>query len=271
MPFPLPESITVESNGADTVNIDVISVKLGDVNGSNEVSSRLKAQVRSTANHELSVGSAIRSLGSKTYDLPIYADDTDLLALQFGIRLADQVDDFVELWSDQIAISNDDYIIDGSELKMAWTSGDVTIDITQPLFYIRIVGDLESSELPFEKSEMLSAWIDRSLVEQDVDFVRDENRITHNRKPAMTLVSVAPNPIVNSSKVTIELESAQDVTWSLINANGQVISKQQQYFSSGTNYIQLNNTDFGDHQGVIFLHINTQDQEITERLIRIGN
>ena len=235
------------------------------------MSSRLKAQVRSTANHELSVGSAIRSLGSKTYDLPIYADDTDLLALQFGIRLADQVDDFVELWSDQIPISNNDYNIDGPELKMALTNGDVTIDITQPLFYIRIVGDLESSELPFEKSEMLSAWIDRSLVEQDVDFVRDENRITHNRKPAMTLVSVAPNPIVNSSKVTIELESAQDVTWSLINANGQVISKQQQYFSSGTNYIQLNNTNFGDHQGVLFLHVNTKDQELTERLIRIGN
>ena len=271
VPFPLPESIVVEPTDDGMLSIEVISVKHGDVNGSNEVSSRLKAKVRSSVNHVLSVGSAIRSVGSKTYDLPIYADDTDLLALQFGIRLADQVDDFVKLWSDQIAISNDDYIIDGPELKMAWTSGDVTIDITQPLFYIRIVGDLESSELPFEKSEMLSAWIDRSLVEQEVDFVRDENRIIYDRKPAMTLVSVAPNPIVNSSKVTIELETAQYLTWSLINANGQVISKQQQYFSSGTNYIQLNNTDFGDHQGVIFLHINTQDQEITERLIRIGN
>jgi len=131
---------------------------------------------------------------------------------------------------------------------MAWTNDDVTIDITQPLFYIRMVGDLESSELPFEKSEMLSAWIDKSLVEQDLNFVRDENRIILNRKPVLTLVSVSPNPIVNS-----------------------VMAKNQQYLTAGTNYIQLDNADFGDYQGVIFLQINTKDQEITERLIRISN
>jgi len=49
------------------------------------------------------------------------------------------------------------------------------------------------------------------------------------------------------------------------------MAKNQQYLTAGTNYIQLDNADFGDYQGVIFLQINTKDQEITERLIRISN
>jgi hypothetical protein len=268
-PFPIPK-IAVESSADGLVNVEVISVKLGDVNGSNEVSSRLKAKVRSTEYHQLSVGNPIYSEGSMLYDLPIYADDSDLLALQYGIRLTDHVDDFVSVWSDQININTDDYNINNTELKMAWTNDDTQIDISRPLFYIRMAGTIDQNGLPFEMSEMFSAWIDKSLIEQELAFVRDDQRILETRKPGMSIVSISPNPIVKSSTVTVELVSAQHVSWTLISSSGQVISRNGQYFNAGSNQIQLSEADFGGYQGVLFLHVNSPEIELTERLIRIG-
>lgn len=79
-------------------------------------------------------------------------------------------------------------------------------------------------------------------------------------------LSVVPNPTDKVANVTMELASAQDLRFELINAAGQVVWTEDRPGANGSVHLRLDMTSYD--KGVYMLRIHMAEKIVTQRVVK---
>ena len=114
-----------------------------------------------------------------------------------------------------------------------------------------------------ESNTPLSVNFDGGIVTiGEVNSVNDFSTIA-------TQVDIAPNPSAADVNVNLLVENGGEMSWTLLETNGQLIANGIANLTPGQNTLQLENTLF-KHTGAFILKLQVGDRVLTKRLLRVA-
>ncbi len=270
-PWPYPETITLEDVDRDQTELDMMAIKIGDVNGSNEVNSRFKANGRSAVT--FSVMDQQLSTSAVT-EVPVYADDLQIWGAQFSIAWDREVE-VLGLTAGQIALDAEDYHInaEGRWLTMSH-AGVAPFETTeeQPLFYIMVRSDAgqyisESILLGTDRLDALAVVND--LEEQDIVFDWQRVEAPEVESDVLSLSEVSPNPVSDRAALSLYIPADQAVELEITDASGRSLWSDTQYFTKGKHKININTNHLHTSQGLLLFHLYTESDHLVRKMMRV--
>ncbi len=268
VPFSYPETITFNTNTKE-INLEIISVKVGDVNGSNEVSSRFKANSRSLDESRLTIGQAFdNDLKTERY-IPVYSSESEIFGFQLGLSLQ-RGHQISHIHSTTIDIDSQHTYIDGNQVKISWNANNETVvlDDQEPLFYVVTNStEAQGQDLIVDPS-IEPLWINNEYQEQDITLEYDNDLYQGAILSDLTVGEISPNPFIDQTRFDIEMTAADEVIWTIYDTRGKRLYQGQSVFSKGTHSISIDAADLGLYRGIMFLHIASHNRTIVRKIVR---
>ena len=275
-PFPYPEQINLEDLNSNEMDHNVVAIKIGDVNGTNTVSSRILAGGRSDNPMELSMTNVGFGRG-EVLSIPVRADqDRSIMGLQHSIIYDISALSGMSIESGVLDLSEENYYFDNQagELKMSWTSpeGGIEVKSGDALFYINFVAtgngvlaNTVNTKARAMQSEMVtdnfeSHEINLQIVEETAESTTNDNIVVY---------AGVPNPFSDESIIAFDLKEDTDVSLQLFDLSGRMLYEDKQYYSRGKNEVKVTADDLYNHSGVIVVYITTKWGRVTQKLTLI--
>ena len=258
-PFPFIEELDLTYLDQSSLTFDFMGVKIGDVNGSNSISSGIKASGRS--------GSVAVELLWKNDALHFVSTKDEYLS---GLQLNFEdynFDDALIVTSGALQLSSENYLVQEDNMVISWTDGDgIAVKSGETLFSIKLEDRTSVSELKdafvVEKSE----WINDDLTYRSVrleDRVEGEVLLTSNQSIS---IFNAPNPFIDYTDVYIELESAATLDVQLVDLSGKVVLTEQRYFEKGRSVLTIDPIRLNMQPGLFILTVEDGSQRQIHKL-----
>lgn len=267
-PFPFNEEINVGDLQFSSLNNDMMSIKIGDVNGSAATSLIAEAQSEKRADKNMTFVIEDAKAESGLVSIPVYAEGIkSMVGYQFTMNLDNA--EYVSVEAGQLEVSDDNFGIIGSELTTSWSSANaVSINTTEPLFTITLdVNEATRiSELISINSEGVSAEAyDNSLNTYNVSL---ETRSGDLEEGDFALFQNRPNPFLESTQIKFFLPEATDVELIITDVTGRLVTKKIQNYPAGTQNILINYSDLNT-SGVLYYTIKAGEYKATKKMISI--
>ena len=262
-PWPFVEDISLLQVNQDMMDNDFIAVKIGDVDVSAIVSLE-DDEVENRNAGEVKVLHDLLSIGENEYLVPVYLDEEiSLYGLQLAIRLNEGMDmDLFEVG--KLAVSDNQIRYDEGVLRIAFSSEDLlTVKPGEALFHMTV-----SSENTITEAFTIDAGLMKSeLYNEDFQVVNLEagNMMNDNQ---IILHQNVPNPFNGTTRIRLDLPTADEVTFSVLNLAGQIISTESKFYEAGENFIILNSEDF-EENGVYYYKVEAGNYSTTRKMIKV--
>jgi len=267
-PFPFNEEINVGDLQFASLYNDMMSIKIGDVNGSATANliSNGKSEKRADKNMTFVIEDAAAESG--LVSIPVYAEGIKtMLGYQFSMNLDNA--EYVSVEAGQLEVSDQNFGINDSELTTSWSNANgVSINTTEPLFTITLdVNDATRiSELISINSDAISAEAyDNSLNTYNVSL---ETRSSDLEAGEFALFQNRPNPFLESTQIKFFLPEATDVELMITDVTGRLVTKKTQNYPAGTQNIVINYSDL-NASGVLYYTIKAGEYTATKKMISI--
>ena len=267
-PWPLVESIELETTEDDMMNNDFVAVKIGDVNGNAtmNLTGIAQSEVRG-APFEMYYNDRIINEG-EVVELTIHGDEkAELYGYQFTIE-SDGLS-FIDVAADAVPMKESNVgVLSKSVITVSY--GDVTP--------INVLEDKALFTMKFkaERSGYISEMIDMtSLVTPSEAYISDalnaKGIILTAKRDAETLSTNAlyqnePNPFKDKTMVGFELAEAGEVTFTVTDVAGKVLKVVNTEGVKGFNSIPLDAEEFGI-TGVLYYTLESNDFTESKKMI----
>jgi hypothetical protein len=267
-PFPFNEEIIVGDLQFSSLNNDMISIKIGDVNGS--VSSNLagstQSEIRASKDMKFVIEDDQVEAGFIT--IPVYAEGMKSIAgYQFTMDLENA--DYVSVESGQLEMSDDNFGVYDGQLTTSWSNASgIDINTTEPLFTITLDAhdDTRISNIMSINSDALAAEAyDNGLDTYEVSL---ETRSGDLEEGEFALFQNRPNPFIESTQIKFFLPEAADVELVITDMTGRLVTKKTQSYPAGTQNITINNADL-NVSGVLYYTIKAGEFTATKKMISV--
>lgn len=273
-PFPFPESVVVNKTNNNLTEANMMAIKIGDVNGSNKISSGLKAKGRSASSIVFSLVRPVQST-DQTVTVPVYSNAFyKATGLEFFIDLGDA---HATISSGQITIAEDNYHQDkNGMLRFSWTEPyeGLSLSPEAPLFFINI--DLSATQksikevLNMNNLDPASAIIDAQLTEHNLTFqLVDSSNPDIEISGAPKIISSTPNPFSISSKIMYQVNQDEEVIIAIYDARGKQILQKKLMSFKGLNTFYLNEPVLDDYKGILLIGISNKERNTFTKLIKL--
>ncbi len=127
-------------------------------------------------------------------------------------------------------------------------------------------------EIPGKNSEIATVVIDDENQGADIDFVVTSSIVVLTAVPGFERLTEAgeiyPNPVYGDASLELTLTESVDVTVSVYNQTGQIVSTGVQHLNSGRQLLKINSADL--QEGVYYVNILSENGGvITRKLVKI--
>jgi len=271
-PFPFPESIAINDINKDEMDLNMMAVKIGDVNGSNEVSSRLKSNGRSHMSISWEVMEPTEDANDPRQMMwPVYGRDLKAL-LGFQLALQFESNEVLGLVSGQIDITSEDYHVDQQGLlKMSWlTLGEeaIIVDEGMPLFYIITKGN-KLDEGYIQNDELPGLVITEDLEEVSLSIVLKKSSDLFEILSDVQLSQNTPNPFREDTRFVLTVPKEQKVNIAVYTIDGRLIYSDNQWYPQGTHNIRFNTNSLHNYRGVMMVHVTNGTTQLVRKMVRV--
>lgn len=247
------EKININPGTQDINNADFVGIKLGDVNGSYE---QLLSQNADARNEAIKYLDYTLENEKATYKTTVSGP---ISALQMTIPTSSTVN-ITGISSDILNEEDFDYYIGDQEVSIIWFHPTpVNFEEGQQLFEINGSGLDGLIHARTRASRMYDGRDD----EFQVILRESENNLGY------ALSQNYPNPFTEESYVDMNLPETANVTFTVLNQNGQVVSKRTSQYGTGDHRINVSELIGNNHFGVFMLRAETNRFTKTIRLIRV--
>ncbi len=267
-PFPFNEEINIGNLQFASLNNDMISIKIGDVNGNavTNLSAGTISEKRSDKNMTFVIEDAIAESG--LVSIPVYAEGIkSMVGYQFSMNLENA--DYVSVEAGQLDVSNDNFGFNGTDLNTSWSNANgVSINTTEPLFTmtVDVNNDTRISELISINSTAVNAEAyDNSLNTYNVSL---ETRSGDLEEGVFALFQNRPNPFLESTQIKFFLPEATEVELIITDVTGRLVTKKTQNYPAGTQNIEINYSDLNT-SGVLYYTIKAGEYTATKKMISV--
>lgn len=267
-PFPFNEEINVGDLQFSSLNNDMMSIKIGDVNGSVTANINAETQSEKRADKNMTFVIEDAKVESGLVSIPVYAEGIrTMVGYQFAMNLDNA--EFVSVEAGQIEMTEDNFGINDSELTTSWSNANgVAINTTEPLFTITldVMDDTRISELLSINSTAVSAEAyDNGLTTYNVSL---ETRSGDLEEGEFALFQNRPNPFLESTQIKFFLPEATDVELIITDVTGRLVTKKTQNYPAGTQSVEINYSDLNT-SGVLYYTIKAGEYTATKKMISV--
>lgn len=265
-PWPLKESIDIYDLESDVMGNDFVAVKIGDVNGSANLTSD-DISVNTRSDESITMSHDILALNDlNEYLIPFYFESNqELMGMQLAMNFNHHAIEIIDIESGKMGIAENMTFIGDGQLAISWSKGkSIECNKDDALFYVTVKSTTKLNDDVFN---LLSNGLNAEIYDQNLNvFNIDIRRKTQNYENK--LFQNVPNPF--SSVTTIEFELAHDSQASLTiyDTNGKVVKIINNNFRKGTNSVLLNNNDLNGN-GLYYYQLDTEYFSSTRKMILI--
>ena len=260
---PLAQNFTEDYNIPALSNdmlADFVGVKIGDVNGSVEVSGFASDELETRSSNVLRLEGTFD--GSQ---LIIKSSNTAVLrGMQMTIEYDKELVNAVSLTPLSLALNADSYYINEQEgyITMTWNVDDVLkVSAGEELFAITLDGKVDPSVI-----EISSLVTKAEAYNKDFEIME----IGYDGGSAISEIALLqnePNPWVSKTSIEYVLDAEEEVTFIFRDGDGKLIKKITQKGSLGNNILELNASELNAKAGVIYYEMQTQTDRIMKKMI----
>jgi len=268
-PHPFEETLEIDDLAANSVDNDLVAVKIGDVDGS--ISTQLNEQKylsesRGLKTHLLQLRQEYRE--GKTYINVVATEHGKLYGFQCALRLADY--EVVGAMAGIIPISSEHVHIEDDVLRLSWSTdqgvavfegttlmtieveqrGEVpsisllTDDYVRPHYYLDV---LEVQGLQVE-------YLQHSVVESsDVPFVMQQND---------------PNPWIEQTFIDFYMPTDGDLSLRVYTVGGKTVYSRNGFFKKGAQRIAISGKDV-NMSGIYFYEMTGESFKEVKKMIKV--
>lgn len=258
-PFPYTDGLMLQNIDSDHDHMDFMAVKIGDVNGSNSINSRVKSFSR---NGNVSIDVINEAQGVSFY--PNNGDD--LSGLQLAFDFEDGASYHIEGGS--LDIHADMYYSNEGKLIFSYVApnGSVSVDTETPLFTIyKSGGSVHVEDVLLAQAIKKSEWINtEDRVHEIILNVATSEVVSESN--LFDQVSNRPNPFISFTQLNINLNQPAIVDCAIYNQHGQVIFIDQYDLGKGRHTISLETATFDP--GIYFLQLSNKEERVVHKLVK---
>jgi len=265
-PWPFTELIDINSLTNDTRE-DFIGVKIGDVNISAEANSLMRTEVRSNGTLVLSTPSAEINRND-IISMPVTSSNfSDVYGFQFTMQHAGL--SLVEVLDGAIDITDANVGVREGFLTMSWndSEGVSSSDVLFTLNFKAITDvSIEKSISINSRITAAEAYTGSDLSHNDVEFVFTTGKTTI-AATNYVLHQNEPNPFNASTSISFELPTSGQVTISVYDVAGKVVSVRSDQYAKGLNTINYSRTELGEVSGILYYQLSSGEFTATKKMI----
>lgn len=275
-PWPYDQTISFDNINANKTQMDLIAVKMGDVNSSAtyNVNGTETTETRSS-NTMVFVTNAIDISQGAQVNIPIYAQDFEnILGYQFTIEFDATKLNFNGYEMGALIVSDKHFALNRLDQGMITTSwSDVeptTVADDEPLFYLSFtahgegyIGDLIDFTSRVTDAEVYDAdytvhGVELSLRGSNNEILTDGLTVKQNR----------PNPFRNTTDIIFAIDNDSPVTLTVLDLAGKVIRKVTNDYTKGSHTITLDTESIAT-SGVLYYKIDADQGSVVRKMIKI--
>ena len=257
-PFPYDEAMSYPSLDANMTNVDFIAVKIGDVNGSIDLSNA-NGNVANRTNEAMTFYTQdIAFEANENISIPFKAEnENDLIGMQFTIEYDENKFQFDGISSTSIDVNESNFaLLNEGVITFSWHRDEaIAITKDQTLFNIEF-----TSKNSGDTKDQVKIG---SLVTQAEAYVLENNIITEktiairgdNQNDGFALYQNIPNPFKDNTIIGFDLPAASTATLTVYDATGRVIFAKTDEFAKGYNEMLVNANTF-NHSGILYYQLN---------------
>jgi hypothetical protein len=272
----LPNNVYTFSTDADTVMMNYMALKIGDVNNNanpnldsdpdnrNEFARALLLNVK---DREVKVGE----------EVDVYLNsvvDESLEGYQFTMNYDSEVLAFVDLKSqatEDFSINNYAVFEDRGAVTLSY-NGDFLLEKNNALlhFIFRAKRSGKLRDLLFINSSITKVEAYSAEDELlDLDLIFENEGVNIPLEQQFKLYQNQPNPFRNSTEISFYLPAASDVQLKIFDLSGRVLVSVQSDFNEGLQTLIIDEKDFGA-TGVFYYQLQTAFGMLTRKMVRVN-
>ncbi len=272
-PWPYQHKIMLKEILESEENLNLIAVKLGDVNGS--ISSLMKQD--KVSQRTLGLKLKIEDISVKKdqiIEVPVFSDrKTTLFGLQgelilhYGLELASIDGHQLNIEENQSALLNSG---ENHLLRFATEQTEVLeIGTEQPLFVLHFRVKKDGKLKDFIATAEV-AGLDNMIVTESFEEKGwvIEMRKNSNEPPAI-INQNHPNPFINTTNIEVVVPTDGTAQVSIFDATGKTLHRGTVNLQSGSNQITISDSQLGGAKGVLYCKIKGKDFNEVLKLYRI--
>lgn len=256
VPWPFRNAKEVSNADVSRCNIDFVAIKIGDVDNSYEKDNFKHVETRETNSFKLHYKKQELKNGLFQYSFFMPEDDL-LFGFQFALTELNISD--VDIQSAALEISDVDYKVSGSDLRLSWTNPHgQSVNSEEVLFTLLSSHDID---LWINKTGLTpEIYIDESIERYSLDLVEDKSINLLNPK-------FIPNPFQYLTTLNFSLEKHQTVNLKVYDASGAIHWNTSKRLSAGQHNIEIPE-DVLQQTGIYFYSIESEGQSYSGKLIK---
>ena len=259
-PFPYNDELQISDLEHSSSGLDFMAIKIGDVNGTNSISSRIKSFGRSgDIPVEMSyqdgqvIFTAVRS--------------TELSGLQLNFEDIDG-NKIYAIHSDQIELGSDNYHLSENELVISWIKekGSTFIEEGSVLLTFDVSDNEAFSQLYSSFNDTKGEWITGDLSNYHINLRLGDNPDVHEEDVTIDLVTNAPNPFTDFTYLNFTTSQSANVHLEVYNMNGTKVIDKVSYFEKGNNRFSIQASDLNDVAGIYIARIQLGREVVVHKM-----
>lgn len=269
----LPNNEFTFSINSDTLDLNFMAIKIGDVNNSamaNLIANQSETRNVSTLFFDVKDKDVTRG---ETVDIYLNPKEAlDLMTFQFTMNYDSDVLTFLDLDSDVI----EDFdptrfaVFDDRGAVTVSYDGDLDLEETTPILHFTFEAKQEGrlSELLFMNSRITKVEAfskERGMLDLNLNFIGENENVSSS---AFKLFQNQPNPFNATTEISFYLPESSEIELNVFDLSGKVLTTQRGNFNQGFQTIRLNENDF-KKTGVFYYQLQTQFGTLTKKMVRI--
>ncbi len=272
----LPNNVYTFATDADTLMMNYMALKIGDVNfnANPNLNSNIETRNEFARTLFLNVKDREVTIGEEINVYLKSKEEETLEGYQFTMNYDSEVLEFVDLESDateDFSINNYAVFEDRGAVTLSY-NGDFLLEKNNALLHFTFqakrsgkLSDLLFINSNITKVEAYSA-ADELL---DVDLNFEGGNVNTMLEDQFKLYQNQPNPFTNSTEISFYLPAASNVELRIFDLSGRILTSIQNDFNEGLQTLTIDKKDF-NATGVFYYQLQTEFGMLTKKMVRVN-
>ncbi len=273
-PWPLNETIVIESATSEMGSQDFVGIKIGDVNLSAKANAEeIIAEPRSNNPFEMMVENTSFSSGELVKTTLKAAKAYTLYGLQNTFNFDNKSLEFVRIEANALDFDENNIGVsklDEGLISTSWSTADLKSVAKGEALYTLYFRAKENGSL------RSSLWPSSALTKEEV---YDENmniqklkidyRSTEGQSNVFLMAQNSPNPFKDNTTIVFEIGKSSNVTFKVTNLNGKLLQSRNAFYEAGRHSIIVSGNELKS-SGIFLYTIETDFGSITKKMVVIN-
>lgn len=264
-PWPFNEDIDLSQVGQNMLDNDFVAVKIGDINADAVVS--FASDQVSSSKKSIGILNDVLSLNNvDEYLVPVYFDvDANIFGMQIALELSKDVE-LVGVEKGKLSVSenNTSYINNVLSISVA-NDKLLQVEKNEALFYLTLKSN---NSLPNELFTINNSALGAETYSEDYAVSKIKMAYSNELDVEPILYQNVPNPFSGQTTIQFDIPTASVVTLKIIDLNGKLLKKIDNYYDAGSHTVELGTTELNGN-GVYYYQMECGGFIATRKMIRV--